>query len=217
MSQPSTTTSPPASRLARPRWRDLRLLLGLGLVLTSVLAGARLLASADDTEPVWVAARDLGAGTTLSTDDLTTREVRLGSAAAAYLGVGGAPPAGYVLTRSVAAGELVPAAAVVGPDAADQRRLVTVPVERFHYPGDLARGARVDVYVTGKVTAERASPQPQLVLADALVDDVQREAGRLGPSGTGVGVVLSVGPDDVSALVGALQRGAIDLVRVPGG
>lgn len=187
------------------------------LVLVAVVVGARVVAAADDTELVWVATRDLAAGTTLTEDDVATRPVRLDDTARAYLGVRGASPEGYQLTRPVGAGELLPAAAVTPPGSALPHRLVTVPVERFHYPADLARGAIVDVYVTARATSGAPAPASELVLAAALVADVERDAGRLGATGSGVGVVLSVAPDDVPALVGAVQGGSVDLVRVPAG
>jgi Flp pilus assembly protein CpaB len=196
-------------------------MLGVLLVLTAVVVGARVVAAADDTERVWVATRELAAGTTLTADDVTTRAVRLDSTARAYLGAQGAAPDGYLLTRPVGAGELIPAAAVAAPDRGAARRQVTVPVERFHYPGDLARGARVDVYVTPAASAGAAAagapgwPEPRLVLEAAVVADVERESGRLGPTGSGVGVVLSVAPAEVADLVAAIQAGTVDLVRVP--
>ena len=44
----------PAPRRVRPpRWLDLRLVLGVLLVLASVLLGARIVSAADVTVPVW--------------------------------------------------------------------------------------------------------------------------------------------------------------------
>ena len=61
-----TPGSPRAARLAPPRWFDTRFVLGVVLVLTSVLVGARVLAGADTTQQVWLAARDLAPGTVLA-------------------------------------------------------------------------------------------------------------------------------------------------------
>ncbi len=207
--------SPPAARLARPRWRDTRLLLGLLLVAVAVVLGARVVAASDSTELVWAVTRDLAAGSTLASGDVQQRAVRLDAVAGRYLAAGSAPT-GYVLTRSVAAGELLPAAAVLPPSATGEVRLVTVPVQRFHFPADLAKGARVDVYTTPKSATGASAPPSERVLADALVAGVERDASRVAAGSTVVGVVLAVPPTDVAALVGALQRGAIDLVRVPG-
>jgi Flp pilus assembly protein CpaB len=184
-------------------------------VLASVVVGARVLASADKTTPVWAAAHDLAAGTSLRADDLVRHDARLGSAASAYLSATGAPPTGYVLSRPVTSGELVPAAAVTTAAAAPDRRLVTVPVERLHRPADLRRGVRVDVYVTPTGTGA-ASTSTSLVLTDVTVDSVIADGGRLGPAGDTSGVVLGVAPQDVLALVGATRAGTLDLVEVPG-
>jgi hypothetical protein len=49
----TTDTGTPALRVRRPGWRDPRLWIGVVLVAGSVVAGARLLAAADDTVQVW--------------------------------------------------------------------------------------------------------------------------------------------------------------------
>ena len=116
-----------------------------------------------------------------------------------------------MVTRQLAAGELLPVDAVEAAGSADQLRSVTVAVERFHAPADLARGQRVDVYVTPEDGLTRT------VLTGALVADVVQDGGRLGPSGAATGVVLAVPPAQVSLLVQAAQDGALDLVGVPAG
>lgn len=210
--------SPPATRLARPRWGDARLLLGIVLVLTSIVVGSRVVAGADHTEQVWVAATDLAAGTRLSASDLLPRAVRLGSVSDHYLHVAGGDPGGSTLVRAVSAGELLPASAVRARDAAlEERRQVTVPVTAFHYPGDLARGRLVDVYVTpGSDAASSPNAAPELLVSGALVVSVEDSGSRFGGTSASIGVVLSVAPDDVSRLVAGLHVGPVDLVRVVG-
>jgi hypothetical protein len=208
----SVSSSPPARRLGAARWLDVRLLVGVLLVLGSVVLGAKVVAEADDSVPVWAARVDLAPGDAVDRDDVVARPVRMGDLSA-Y--VGGSMPVGYVLTRPVGAGELLPRAAVTLPEDAGSRRVVTLPVERHHFPGTLAAGERVDVYVTPHGPGGQAAGPPEQVLAKALVDGVDADGGRFA-SGTGaVGVALAVAPPDVPALVGAIQRGAIDLVRVP--
>lgn len=141
--------SPPASRLATPSWLDARLVLGVLLVLVSVVVGARVLASADNTQSVWVATRPLALGSTVSDADLERGQVRLFDKGARYLAATGAKPVGYVLARDVGAGELLPAASVVLPETAGRvLRDVSVPVEPGHLPQDLQSGELVDVYLT---------------------------------------------------------------------
>lgn len=210
-------TSPPASRLRQPRWLDARLLVGVGLVLLSVLLGTWVVAGATQGHQVWQVGTDLAAGTRLTEDDLSAVDVRLPGSAAKYVDATGAKPVGWVLSRDVGAGELLPRSALVAPDAAAERwRVVTVPVQRFHYPGDLAKGERVDVYVTVEPAPGAPKAAPELVLRAVTVARVDSPGSGLGAAGLAqVGVELAVPVQDAAELVRAAQVGALDLVRVP--
>ena len=146
----AVTTSPPARRLRTDR-RDLRLAVGVALVVVSVLLGARLLATAGDRVPVWTARSALAAGTTLRADDLVAVAVA-SDALGAYVPTSG-DVVGKVLTRAVGAGELVPAGAL-GDAAAVDRRMVTVAVDPLHAPPGLARGERVELRGFGAFTVK---------------------------------------------------------------
>ncbi len=219
-------TSPKATRLARARWTDARLLFGVLLVVTSMVAGSRLLANADRSSPVWSASRDLATGIRLTAADVAVRDVRLGSDQSNYLLVRADDPVGMVLTRPVSAGDLLPVGALEpGSAATDQRREVTVPITAFHYPPDLARGRLVDVYLTsgadassggsGPPAVASASDVPELLVPGALVVEVtDGGTGFSGPAST-VGVVLSVSADQVPDLVAGIRAGSVDLVQVP--
>jgi len=199
---------PKAARLVAPSWLNTRVVLGLLLVLVSVVVGARVFASADDSQGVWVATRDLAPGTTLAEGDLEQARVRLFDNGGRYLVASAPKPVGYVLTRGVGADEFLPALGLRRPDElAQPLRDVSVPVEAGHLPGDLQTGQQVDVYVTaGPAAATR------LVLAGVPVRLRPAEAGL---SARSAGVVLSVPESDAAVLVAALQEGAVDLVRVP--
>ena len=157
-------TDPPvplASRLAAPSWLNTRVVLGLLLVLVCVVLGARLFASADASQSVWVATRDLAPGTTLSEGDLEQGRVRLFDNGARYLVASAPKPVGYVLTRGVGADELLPALGLRRPDElARPLRDVSVPVEAGHLPGDLQTGQQVDVYVTAGSAAATPADAP---------------------------------------------------------
>jgi len=211
---PATFPSPHSRRVQRPGWLDVRVVTGTLLVLLSVVVGARVVAAADDSEPVWVASHDLAAGTRLAASDLHRGRVHLYGDTGRYLGGSGAPPVGYVLARPVGAGEFIPAAAVVDPAKARPTRLVTVPVEPFHLPPHLAAGERVDVYVTPR-TPSGVLSRARIVYAGAVVAAVDSGAHGLGATSTGEGVVLSVPPAAAPGLVTAIHAGDVDLVRVP--
>jgi hypothetical protein len=225
-----TPASPRAGRLAAPSWLDARLVLGVLLVLVSVVVGARVLSSADRTQLVWAAARDLAPGTVLSDDDLRRAEVRLFDSADGYLTASGAAPVGYVLERQLAAGELVPRLALGDPGDEVDRRFVTVPVLPGHFPPGLVAGQQVDVWATpDRTAAQAAGTAPEeapaaegltgtsrLVLPAVTVASAADGGGALGGATAERAIVLVVAPDDVGLLVEAMSTGRIDLVRVPG-
>jgi hypothetical protein len=141
-------TTPAAVRLRRTGWRDPRLWIGVLLVTASVVVGARLLAAADDTTAVWVAADDLGAGALVDAADLEVRRVRFADSAdlAHYLPADQPAPAGTVLTRGVGAGELLPAAALADRSEVD---LLHIPLEvdPHHVPPAVRAGSVIDIYL----------------------------------------------------------------------
>lgn len=207
--------SAPARRLRPVPWTDRRLVLGVLLVVGSVIGVVALVTASDRTVGVYAAARALAPGMTVTADDVELSRVLLPSTTP-YL-TEDADPVGSVVVRPVAAGELLPRGAVVAADAAPERRLVTVAVERHHLPDDLARGERVDVYVVERDATGGAVGEPVLVLAEVTVDAVDGDGSRFGGSSLETGVVLAVAPDDVAGLVGAAARGSVVLVRVPAG
>lgn len=192
---------PVPRRVRPPRWLDLRLVLGVLLVLGSVLGGARVLSSADRTVPVWAAAGDLAAGTVLTGDDLVAVDVRLDDAAGGYLSTG-TRPAGRTLARAVSRGELVPRAALADPPSLVQ---LALPVQAGYVPPGLTRGRLVDVYAIGtspgSAPASSAAPATGAsatsgvtpVLTAAPVQGVSaRAAGVLSTPTSTVQVVVSV-------------------------
>lgn len=204
--------SPAARRLSKPSWLDARVAVGVLLVMTSVVVGARVFTAAGRYTEVYLARRALLAGAHLSAGDLTTGRVRFDGGGGAYVAAG-RPPVGYLVTRYVAAGELLPVGALSrSAPALTATRLVTVPVPAGHLPADLGRSDEVDVYLTGKPKAGGATTS-RLLLDGVLVDGVTG-SGSLSADDVSA-VVLVVPNGQVAALVGAIEADTIDLVRVP--
>lgn len=189
---PEVLAGPTPRRVRPPRWLDLRLVLGVLLVLGSVLLGARIVSAADATVPVWAAATDLAPGTELTVDDLVAVDVRLDTAAPAYLSAG-TRPEGTVLARAVRAGELLPRSALEEP--AEQVQLA-LPVQAGYVPPGLERGQVVDVYAVADPAAGAvgvADGSVTLVVRNATVQAISgRSDGVLSTPTTAVQVVVAV-------------------------
>lgn len=198
--------SPPARRLAPPSWINLRMISGTLLILLSVGAGASLLSAADRSVLVWAAARDVAAGTVLTTEDLRPVRVRLFDTAPSYVGVV-AVPTGRTVSRRLAEGELLPIAALrtIAPGV-----VVNIPVPPANAPS-VARGQTVDVWAGGKDCG------PERVLAGVPVQEVRSGTGALSAGAGALQVVVRVDAAEAERVLAALsQEAAIRLVVVEG-
>lgn len=206
-----------ATRSHRPGWRNPRLLLGILLVAGSVVLGARLLATADDTVGVWALARDLPAGASVETVDVERRQIRFPDEGTAngYLSASRDLPPGARLNRPVSAGELLPRSAF---DEAAGPKLVEVPISVLSddLPATVRQGSVVDVWVSPKVSAVgRDKVEAVLVLTDVVVVAVPRMSGGLAPQSTRqviVGVPTSRTADLGTAL-GGISEGRVVIAR----
>ncbi len=204
--------SPPARRVRQSSWLDLRVILGVVLVLGSVVLGARIVSSADSSVQVWAVSRDLAAGTTLAGDDLRPVRVRLHSDADRYVRAT-APLGGRTLTRPVGAGELLPRAALTTSPIG---RLISLPVPPLHAPDSLRRGQLIDVFATTKSTTGTAASNTERVLAGVPVQAVRLPRSGLASSGADYAVLVRVPPELVKRLVTAIRTAEIDVVVVTG-
>lgn len=204
--------SPPARRLRQTSWLDLRVILGIVLVLISVVLGARIVSAADSSVQVWAVSRDLAAGTTLAGDDLRPVRVRLVTDADRYVRATDRL-SGRTLTRPVGAGELLPRAALTSSPVG---RLISLPVPPLHAPDSLRRGQLVDVFATTKSTTGNAASTTERVLAGVPVQAVRLPRSGLSASGTEYAVLIRVPPELVKRVVTAIRTAEIDVVVVTG-
>jgi len=208
--------SPTARRLHPPSWLDLRLVIGVLMVLVAVLVGARVVAGSDKSTKVWALARDVSSGTRLTTDDLQRDRVRLYDDSDRYLSTGTAP-VGRVVNRDLKSGDLLPGAAL-----SDEPTGVVIPlaVDVDNAPPGLTHGDRIDVYV---IPASANGGTTQLVLSGAVVQSVSGlRGGGLAAANSKAQLTVQIpaatGPDETD-VVARLAAGSIYLVqRVgPGG
>lgn len=221
LDSPPRAAAPPAPaavRFQRPGWRDPRLVVGVLLVCLSVVSGAQLLNGRDAVTQVWAAREALTAGETLSTDDLRPVGVRFADAADAAHYVAAASPLaeGAVVDRDLAAGELLPRAAL-GQGGASGLLEVPLTVPGGGVPGGLARGDHVDVWASPLARAATSSPRAVLVLEDVPVLRVDG-SGAAGMGGLEAArpVVVGVGATtDLTRTLGRLADAHVVLVRRP--
>jgi SAF domain len=219
----SVVASPPAARLPRPRWLDLRFVTGVLLVLGSLLLGTKIIADVDDTTQVLALARDVQPGVRLSAADVTARRVLLDRGLDHYLAADSAV-AGYVTTRPMRAGELLPRSAIApAADAAatGSIRWVTIAVPTEERPYGLSSSQLVDVWIApaeGQGTGSAA----RLLASGVAVEAVANTSTGLSSAQEST-VTLAIRPgsdrsldDLVGELVAAARDARVYLTVTPG-
>lgn len=201
-----------AARAGRPGWVNRRTVLGVVLVAISVTGGYSVLEAADKTTPVWVAARDLSSGSTITSDSLRIEHVRLPPRLGSEYLSSGETIEGSVVTKPLGAGELVPKA-WIATEAALGGRSITVPIDPEHaVGGQLHPGDVVDLFATfdpGDVRARTVSLVRQIE-----VIDVVSAGGLVMGDESIVGLTISVSPDEAQRIAFASRNAQLDVVRV---
>ena len=209
---------PTAARLRKPSWRDTRLVVGLVLVLLSMAIGAKVVAAADDTIPMYAAAASLVPGQPVTQSDVKRVDVQLGANRNRYVAADHDIAPGTFALRAVRPGELLPSSAL-GTSADINLKPVSVPVDEGA-AAQLAAGSIVDVWVNAKdpTSATEKYGKPVKTLEGAPVASTPDvSGGGLGGASGTTAVQIMVPEAGVQALIAAIDQGArITLVPVPG-
>jgi hypothetical protein len=196
--------SPPANRFRRPRWLDLRLVVGVLLVIGAVLTGAVVVSSADHRGSYWALQHDVSAGTVLRGSDLASVRAQLGESARSYLSSADAVIGKSVL-HAMGGGQLIPRLELAAPT---QGVLVTVPVRSDNAPR-LARADRVTLWLSTKLC------RGVVLLGDAVVVEVRTPTTSALSSGNSLGLALRLPLALANRVVAALDAdGAVIRVGV---
>jgi hypothetical protein len=209
---------PAAARLHKPSWRDSRLVVGVLLVLLSVTVGAKAIAAADDTVPMYAAAASLVPGQPVTQRDVKRVDVQLGVDSHRYVAADHDIAPNTFALRDVRPGELLPASAL-GTRSAIDLKPVSVPVDRGG-AAQLAAGSVVDVWVNAKdpsAAAEKYGKPVKTLEAATVAQTPEAGASGLGATSGLTPVQIMVPEARVQELIAAIDQGAkITLVPVPG-
>lgn len=204
----AAVSSRPTRASARP---DLRLILGIILVLASILGVWFTVQAARTTAPAYVATRTIVPGEAVTADVVRSVEVSLGGLSESYLSTADVE-SGLVATRTIEVGELVPVAAVGSADAARTTRVVVRSA--VDVPASVAAGTVVEVWAAPQ--RERGVyDAPRIVVADATVVSVARDESMIG--GGAAQLELVIPRSDVAAALTAMSdQSALSVVPVAG-
>ncbi|WP_221585373.1 SAF domain-containing protein [Microbacterium sp. G2-8] len=184
-----------------PRF-DARFVVGIVLVIGSIAGVWGVVNAARQTAPVLAAAGTIVPGQTVTASDVEEVDAQLGDAAGAYLAPSDLDD-GLVVTRTVAAGELLPTAAVGSHDDAG---VTTVVVQSaLEVPASVEAGATVELWAAPLVEPGTHG-EPAVVVESAVVADVLADDGVV--SQAGARLELVVARDDVAHVLEHVSGGS---------
>ena len=187
---------------------DLRLVIGLALVIAAAAAGFLLVTAADSSTAVYAATKSLSPGHVIKKSDLVLTDVKLGKSGTSYL-TASELTEGAVVTKSVGAGELVPISAV---GTAKQVATTNVVVQLdLPLSSDATEGSTVDVWAS-MAAGQGVFGPPAVIISGAQIAHITEATGLAASTG-GVRVEIVVPQSKVAALLESQANGdAISLV-----
>ena len=187
---------------------DLRLVIGLALVIAAAVAGFLLVTAADNSTAVYAATKSLSPGHVIQKSDLVLTDVKLGKSGTSYL-TASELSEGAVVTKSVAAGELVPISAV---GTAKQVATTNVVVHLdLPLSSDATEGSTVDVWAS-MAAGQGVFGPPAVIISGAQIAHITEATGLAASTG-GVRVEIVVPQSKIAALLESQANGdAISLV-----
>lgn len=210
---PEPTAPRPRRRSRVGRVSRAAALTWLAGTLAFVLSASVLRDRAERVE-VLVAARDIPAGTELTTGMVRSIELDADSPLATTFVLSGRLRAGMVVRGVVVKGSPIRTADLVEAADGDRLRSMSIQVDRAQaVGGDLAVGDRIDVIHVVDGT-------PTYVVAGVQVIDVASSQNSRGLTGSGAAggffVVVRVDARQALALAGAMDNGGVQVIRSTG-
>jgi Flp pilus assembly protein CpaB len=203
----TSTTLPQAA--ARLRRIDLRVVVGLAVLLVGVAGTFGVVQQADQRTPVLVMARDVPAGQVIGTRDVRVAELGLASGVATLGLAERGRVVGHVASAPLTAGQVLsPASVTASPPLGPGQAVMSLAVAPEHAAAGLLRGGdRVAVVASGK--QDQPAAYAQVLLSPVPVLSVSTQEDDAG--GRRLLVSLAVRPEQAPALAQAAQ-GTVDLV-----
>lgn len=201
-------------RQAPVGWRNRRVLFGVVLLLVATVSAVLLLRAANHTAPVYVATRDLPAGSRVVAGDVRVVEAGLPvSQRSAYLAPASRSMLGRMTVVSVAPGEFIARADLLAPGAPHSVALVDLPATAADaVQGALVPGDRVEVLATA--TNAQGVTTTSVLLPDAEIRRIGTSNSGFGSANQFDGIVVAVAPRVLPEVAQAATQDKLTIARL---
>ena len=190
---------------ARALALDPRLAIGIVLVVASIVGVVSLVATADDSIDVYAAASPLNPGDRVMSTDLVVRSVKLNESGEFYIHRGDLPVEGFIATRSIGVGELIPSSSLGSHEGLSLTAVVVSP--QGGLATTVSSGASVDVWASAELEDGRYGAPGVIISAATVVRLVEDDS--LVSSARGNAIELLVPRSRVARLLEAMANGDV--------
>lgn len=184
---------------------DPRLAIGIVLVVASIVGVVSLVAAADDSIEVYAAGSPLSPGDQVTSSDLIVTSVKLNESSEFYIVRGDLPDEGFIATRPISKGELIPASSLGSHAGLSLTAVVVSP--QGGLAETVASGASVDVWASAE-GEDGGYGAPGVIISGATVVRLV-EDDSLVSSARGSSLELLVPRSRVARLLEAMANGDV--------
>ena len=189
-----------------------RLVVAISLFAAAVISAMALTALGNQSDTYWVAGESLIPGTQITEGDLAEIEVSLGEASGRYLSKSALVAGTYVL-RSIQKGELISISSVSDTPNVSKSGQVPISIRTSDLPEDIELGEVIDIYWVPDAVGMENPQMPQLAIAGAFLNSINRKAGNFGSD---ISLTVSVQNSEIFSLLRATASGRLVVVRSNG-
>jgi hypothetical protein len=151
--------------------KNSRLVSGLSLFIIALLAASLIAKEANRTVYVWASTTELAPGNVITQSDIKATPVLLPESAKNYLSAS-AQIIGAVVKFRVAAGDLIPLAAITSTAEQLDLRAVPLTVESTDLPMGLTRGEVIDIYaIPNSNSISNPTSNPRSIVESTLLTE----------------------------------------------
>jgi len=194
--------------------KNSRLVTGLSLFIIALLAASLIAKEANRTVYVWASATELAPGNIITQSDIKATPVLLPESAKNYLSAS-AQIIGAVVKFRVAAGDLIPLAAIASTAEQLDLRAVPLTVESTDLPMGLTRGEVIDIYAipTSNSISNPTSNPRSIVESTLLTERVSVSAVSERNNSGKASVVVSLPQPLITLILNHLADSRLIIVR----
>ena len=189
-----------------------RLVVAISLFAAAVISAMALTALGNQSDTYWVAGESLIPGTQITEGDLAEIEVSLGEASGRYLSKSALVAGTYVL-RSIQKGELISISSVSDTPNVSKSGQVPISIRTSDLPEDIELGEVINIYWVPDAVGMENPQMPQLAIAGAFLNSINRKAGNFGSD---ISLTVSVQNSEIFSLLRATASGRLVVVRSNG-